>query len=140
MFHPGDSGVARPLIAGQATVLHRGIVGSVAIGLALLSIAWQPRGSERAGDVARRLGAWWPQRPPRFRLTAGNMLAMLYNLSPVGAGVAPFARWYSAEERADARSQGISLYVWADVAHCERISEGLASSDGLSLLAGAEFD
>jgi hypothetical protein len=255
MLHPGDSGVAWPLVAGQATVLLWGVVGSLAVGLALLSIAWQTRGGERAArlgpgvgaavaslvlletvvylrlphdegyllpavpfamlalaawltparfrtvcvallvspflfgvdvappkkgltpahpsrltlrlpvaaetvvvepfrgpllrdlakrermrDVERRLEAWWPQRPPRFRLAAGNMIAMLYYLFPVDPRVAPFARWYSTAERADARSQGIPLYVLPDVTHRMRISEGLTSTAGLSPLAGAESE
>ena len=255
MLHPGDSGVAWPLVAGQATVLLWGVVGSAAIALALLSIPWQPRGSERAArlgpgvgaaaagvvlletviylrlphdegyllpavpfmllalaswltpgrfravclaglvspfllgvdvtppkkgltpaspspltlllpfaretvviepfrgallrdlakrrrlqEVARRLEAWWPQRPARFRIAAGNTIAMLYYLFPVDPRVAPFARWYSAEERADARSQGIPLYVLPDVTHRMRISEGLTSTAGLLPLAGAELE
>lgn len=255
MLHPGDPGIAPSLIAGQATVLLWGVVGSVAIALALLSIAWQPRGGERAGrlgpaagaavasivvletivylrlphdegyllpavpfvmlalaswltpgrfravclallvspflfgvdvappkkgltpahpspmtlrlpvaretvviepfrgallrdfakrermlDVERRLVAWWPQRPERFRLAAGNMIAMLYYLFPVDPREAPFARWYSTAERADARSQGVPIYVLPDVTHRMRISEGLTSTAGLSPLAGAEAD
>jgi hypothetical protein len=255
MFHPGDSGVAWPLIAGQATVLLWGVAGSVAIALALLSLAWQPRESERAArlgpatgaalasivlletvvylrlphdegyllpvvpfvmlalaswltparfravcvaglvspflfgvdvtppkkglapatpspltlrvpvaretvviepfrgpllrdaakrqrmrDVERQLEAWWPQRPARFRLAAGNMIAMLYYLFPVDPREAPFARWYSTAERADARSQGIPVYVLPDVTHRMRISEGLTSTAGLIPLAGAESE
>jgi hypothetical protein len=65
------------------------------------------------------------------------MTAMLYYLFPVDPRVAPYARWYSAAERADALSQGIPLYVLPDVTHRMRISEGLTSTAGLLPLAGA---
>lgn len=39
MLHPGASGIALPLVVGQATVLLWGVVGCAAIGLALLSLA-----------------------------------------------------------------------------------------------------
>jgi hypothetical protein len=68
------------------------------------------------------------------------MIAMLYYLFPVNPREAPFARWYSTAERADARSQGVPIYVLPDVTHRMRISEGLTSTAGLSPLAGAEAD
>ena len=52
MLHPGESGVPWPLIAGQATVLLWGVVGTAAVWLALLSLAWQPRAAERAARLA----------------------------------------------------------------------------------------
>ncbi|HXS82756.1 MAG TPA: hypothetical protein VN896_08540 [Methylomirabilota bacterium] len=57
MLSGGDPGVAWPLIAGQATVLLAGVVGCVAVGVALLSLAWQRRGAPRAASV-NRVPAW----------------------------------------------------------------------------------
>ena len=253
MLHPGDSGVPIPLVAGQATVLLWGVVGSAAIALALASLAWRPRAAERAAklvpgsapavaglvllealtylrlphdegyllpavpfvllglatwltpgrfravcvalllspflfgvdvappkkgltpasgspftlavpvaretvliepfrgavlrdfakrqrmdEVARQLLAWWPQRPARFRIAAGNMVSVMYYLFSEDPHSAPFARGYSAAERTRLEAEGIPLYVLPDVTHRMRISEGPTSVAGLLPLAGAE--
>src|SRR5205814_2376370 len=56
MLTGGDPGVAWPLIGGQATVLLAGVVGCFAVGVALVSIPWQPRGTPRAGSMNARSG------------------------------------------------------------------------------------
>src|SRR6185369_16264995 len=57
MLAGGDPGVAWPLIGGQATVLLAGLVGCAAVGVALLSLLWQRRGSSRAA-TADAVSAW----------------------------------------------------------------------------------
>ena len=51
MLAGGDPGVPWPLIGGQATVLLAGLVGCVAVGAVLLSLAWQRRDSPHAAGV-----------------------------------------------------------------------------------------
>jgi len=57
MLSGGDPGVPWPLIGGQATVLLAGLVGCAAVGLALLSLLWQRRGSPRAASMDA-VSAW----------------------------------------------------------------------------------
>lgn len=57
MVHPGSAGVPVALIAGQSTVLLWGVLGCAAIGLALLSIVWQPRTAPRAATLGA-VTAW----------------------------------------------------------------------------------
>ena len=90
----------------------------------------------RMQAVARRLEAWWPTRPPAFRLAAGNMNAMMYYLFPVDPHVAPFARSYTPAELADARAAGIPVYVLPEVTARLRLSDGPATVDGLLPLTG----
>jgi hypothetical protein len=92
----------------------------------------------RMDDVARKVEAWWPQRPARFRLIAGNALAMLYYLYPMDPRISPFMRSCSAAESARFRAEGIPLYVLPDVVQRMRVSEGLTSDPGWMPLAGAE--
>jgi hypothetical protein len=54
MVAGGDPGVPWPLIGGQATVRLAGLVGCAAVALALVSLAWQPRGSGRAARLDPR--------------------------------------------------------------------------------------
>jgi len=255
MVHPGDSGVAWPLVAGQATVLLWGALGAAAVGLALLTLPGQARGASRTArlapgtapalfaivllelivylrlphdegyllpavpfallalaawltparfralcaallaspfvlgvdvtppkkglspatasalaldlkvgretvvveplrgpvllelakrrrmdQVARALVAWWPERPARFHIAAGNLIAMLYYLFPEDPHHSPFMRAYPAEDRARLRAEGVPLYVLPDVVRRMRISDGLGSAAGLLPLAGAEAE
>jgi hypothetical protein len=255
MLHPGDSGVPWQLVAGQATVLLWGLLGSAAIALALVSIPWQPRAAARAAvwtngtapavasvvllealvylrlphdegyllpavpfallglagwltparfravcvallaspfvlgvdieppkkgltpatpsalslafpvsretvvieplrgallrdlakrqrmaEVARQVEAWWPRRPQPCRIAAGNMISLLYYLYPEDSRTAPFARTYSAAERAQFQAEGVALYVLPDVTRRMCISEGLTQVSGLLPLAGAELE
>jgi hypothetical protein len=56
MLAGGDPGVPWPLIGGQATVLVAGLVGCAAVALALVSVAWQHRGSPRAARMDATAG------------------------------------------------------------------------------------
>ena len=92
----------------------------------------------RMEDVARKVAAWWPQRPARFRIIAGNALPMLYYLYPMDPRLSPFIRSCSAAECAQFRARGIPLYVLPDVTQRMRISEGRTPEPGWMPLAGAE--
>ena len=249
----GDPGVAWPLIAGQATVLLAGLVGCVAVGAVLLSLAWQGRGAPRAAgvdrvtawaaalvvalegvvylrlphdegylipvvpflmlalaavatparfravcvaflaspflfgvdveppkkgltpatvstpswrlpvahetvvieplrgpvlrdhakrermlQVANQLERWWPERPPRFMIAAGNLTPMVYHLFPEPPDVRHYARSYPPEARAQARREGIPIYALPDVARRMALNERVSAIPGLIPLAGAQ--
>jgi hypothetical protein len=252
MLTGGDPGVPWPLIGGQATVLLLGLVGCVAVGAVLVSLAWQPRGvprtarvdavsgwaaalvvafeavfylrlphdegyllpavpflmlalaalvtparfravcaafllspfvfgvdveppkkgltpatpsptlslavsgqtvvvepfrgpllrdhakRERMQQVADQLERWWPQRPPRFLLAAGNMVPMVYHLFPAPPAAFPVAREYPPAAREQARREGIPIFVLPDVARRMALSEHVRAIPGLLPLAGAQ--
>src|SRR5262249_47574501 len=94
----------------------------------------------RMADVARQVAAWWPTRPAHFELAAGNPGAVLYYLFPEDPHRSPYARSYSAVQRAEAVAQGVPVYVLPDVVARMRIAEGPVSTAGLIPLAGAEVD
>ena len=52
MLHPSDSGVPWQLVAGQATVLLWGVLGSAVLALALVSLFWPSRSAEKAAHLA----------------------------------------------------------------------------------------
>jgi hypothetical protein len=246
MITGGDPGVAWPLIAGQATVLLAGLVGCVAVAVALVSLAWQSRGTQRAGrmdlrsgraaamlvvlegvfylrlphdegyllpivpflmvalaalvtparfrlvcvafllspflfgvdveppkkgltpatasaptwrlplsretvvieplrgpllrdhakrermqQVAGQIERWWPHRPERFLLAAGNLTPMLYYLFPEPPAGRQYARSYAPAAREQARRDGVPVYVLPDVARRMALSERVPEIPGL---------
>jgi len=253
MFSGGDPGIAWPLIGGQATVMLIGVLGCIAVGLALVSLAWQPRGAPRAAtidrvsgwaaalivgleaavylrlphdegyllpavpflmlalaalvtptrfravcvafllspfllgvdveppkkglmpptasapawrlpvghetvvvellrgpvlrdhakrmrmqQVADRLEQWWPTRPERFLLAAGNLTPMVYHLFPAPPAERHYARSYTPEARAQAQREGIPIFVLPDVARRMALTEHVQTIPGLIPLAGAK--
>jgi hypothetical protein len=246
MLSGGDPGVPWPLIGGQATVLLAGLVGCVAIGVAVVSIAWQRRGTPRAGSidvrsgwaaallvvlegvfylrlphdegyllptvpflmlglaavvtptrfravcvafllspflfgvdvdppkkgltpatasapawhlpmshetvviepwrgpllrdhdkrarmqqVADQLEHWWPHRPERFLLAAGNLMPMLYYMFPAPPAGQPYARTYAPAAREQAHREGVPVYVLPDVARRMALNERVPAIPGL---------
>lgn len=65
---------------------------------------------------------------------------MLYYLFPEDSHRPPFARSYTAAERAGLSAQNIPIYVLPDVMRRTSISEGISSLSGVLPLAGAESD
>lgn len=253
MLSAGDPGVPWPLIGGQATILLAGVVGCAAVGLVLVSLPWQRRGSPRAAgvdaatgwamafvvaleaafylrlphdegyllpavpflmlalaavttparfravcvafllspflfgidveppkkgltpatasapswrlpvshetvvieplrgpllrdhakrermqSVAEALERWWPSRPARFMLAAGNMTPMVYHLFPEPPHELQYARSYDPAAREQARQAGIPIYALPDVARRMALNEHVPAIPGLIPLAGAQ--
>ena len=253
MLSGGDPGVPWSLIGGQATVLLAGVVGCIAVGLLLVSLIWQRRGSARAAGVdaatgwaaallvvleaafylrlphdegyllpavpflmlalaavatparfravcaafllspflfgvdveppkkgltpatasapswrlpvsretvvieplrgpllrdhakrermqavAEALERWWPTRPARFMLVAGNMTSMVYHLFPEPPHERQYARSYDPAAREQARRAGIPIYALPDVARRMALNERVPVIPGLIPLAGAQ--
>lgn len=88
--------------------------------------------------LADRLQAWWPQRPERFLLAAGNSRAMLYHLFPQAPDQQPFVRALTPRQRAEAEAQGVSLFALPDALRRMQPDEGTSRIDGVKLLAGTE--
>ena len=253
MLAGGDPGVPWPLIGGQATVLLAGLVGCAAVGLALVSLLWQRRGSPRAASVdgvsggavallvgleavfylrlphdegyllpavpflmlalaavvtparfravcvafllspflfgvdveppkkgltpitssapswrlpvshetvvieplrgpllrdhakrqrmqavADELERWWPGRPERFLMAAGNMTPMVYHLFPEPPDERQYARSYDPAAREQARRAGIPIFALPGVARRMALNERVPAIPGLIPLAGAQ--
>ncbi len=88
--------------------------------------------------LADRLQTWWPQRPERFLLVAGNSRAMLYHLFPQAADQQPFVRALTPRQRAEAEEQGVSLFALPDAHRRMQPDEGMSRLEGVTLLAGTE--
>jgi hypothetical protein len=93
---------------------------------------------ERMQDVAERLARWWPQRPAKFEISAGNLTPMMYHLFPEPSGEQHYARSYPPAAREQAQRDGIPIYVLPDVARRMALRERVPSIPGLIPLAGAE--
>jgi len=95
---------------------------------------------EHMQQVADWLRRWWPERPPRFLIAAGNLAPMLYILFPVPGRDLPWARSYPPAAREQARRDGIPIYVLPDVGQRMALSEHVRSIPGLVPLAGAQVN
>src|SRR5262249_48001505 len=99
---------------------------------------------EHMQQVAEWLQRWWPERPQRFLLAAGNLSSMLYNLFPV-RGLPephdrPWARTYPPAVREQARRDGVRSFVLPDVGRRMAPGEHVSSTPGLAPLAGAQVN
>ena len=87
--------------------------------------------------LADALEAWWPERPARFLLAAGNSAPMLYHLFPQPPYQRPFVRTFDARQRAEAAASGVTLFALPDAMRLMRAKESAAALDGVTLLAGS---
>ncbi len=87
--------------------------------------------------LAASLEAWWPRRPERFLLAAGNSMPMLYHLFPQAPRARPFVRTLDDRQRAEATASGVALFALPDAMRRMRVMGGGDAVEGITLLAGA---
>jgi hypothetical protein len=91
---------------------------------------------EHMQQVADWLERWWPGRPPRFLIAAGNLVPMLYHLFPEPDPDRRWARSYPPAAREQAIRDGIPVFVLPDAGRRMAISEHVSAIPGLVPLAG----
>ena len=86
-------------------------------------------------EMADQVERWWPTRPPRFLMAAGNLTSMLYYLFPEPPRERHIQKAYPPAERERARLEGTPIFALPDAARRMAKAEGVRAIPGLVPLA-----
>ena len=91
----------------------------------------------RMQEVEEWLERWWPGRPERFLIAAGNLTPMLYYLFPEPPFQRHVERFLPPAVRERARLEGTPIFALPDAARRMATAEGVRTIPGLIPLAGS---